>query len=115
VTSFQSPEPLKIAEHIRGDGSTVLSVSGELDLGTVPALKDALDRLAAAKRRVVLDLRELMFMDSTGLHLIINAKRQADLDGWDFALAPQLSEAVAHLFDLTQLHGFMPLDKPDEP
>jgi anti-anti-sigma factor len=41
---------------------------GELDLAAVPELDAALQRAAADRKRVVVDLRGLDFMDSSGVH-----------------------------------------------
>jgi anti-anti-sigma factor len=46
-------------------------VGGELDIATTPQLERTLD--ASRARVVVLDLRELAFIDSCGMHAIINA------------------------------------------
>lgn len=60
-----------------GDEVTVISVSGELDLATVPALRGALlgavDRRA---RRLVLDLSNVTFIDSVGVGAVLHAKRR---------------------------------------
>jgi anti-sigma B factor antagonist len=51
--------------------SVFLSLAGELDLATAPALAEEIAELRARGfARVVLDLRALEFMDSTGLSLI---------------------------------------------
>jgi len=46
-------------------------VGGELDIATTPQLERTLSQSQA--RLVVLDLRELAFIDSSGLHAIIDA------------------------------------------
>jgi len=46
-------------------------VGGELDIATTPRLERTLDESQA--RLVVLDLRELAFIDCCGMHAIINA------------------------------------------
>jgi anti-sigma B factor antagonist len=46
-------------------------LSGELDLAAAPALKDALREAQNQAQVVVLDLRDLTFMDSSGIHAIL--------------------------------------------
>ena len=53
-------------------GTTWLRVAGELDLLTAPELNDALH---AAGEDVVLDLRDLTFVDSTGLAVLVAHRR----------------------------------------
>ncbi len=62
----------------RGAG-TVISLSGELDLASSPALEEAIDRVFASETKVVvIDLRRLEFMDSTGLSIIVKAQQTAE-------------------------------------
>jgi anti-sigma B factor antagonist len=61
-------------------GSRVIRVSGELDLATVPSLEQELQ--AALERadghRVVLDLSDLEFIDSTGIAVLVRAMGNGD-------------------------------------
>lgn len=60
-------------------GGTVIAVSGELDLASSPALEEELDRAFGSDEPVViLDLRQLEFMDSTGLSVLIRAHQTAE-------------------------------------
>jgi len=52
-------------------------VAGELDLAVVPQLKWTLDQPQLQARLVVLDLRELEFIDCCGMHAIVKASRRA--------------------------------------
>lgn len=65
----------------------VLSVTGEIDLYTSPQLRDALTTAVdSGSRKLAVDLREVRFMDSMGLGVLIGARRKiAELDG-SFAL-----------------------------
>ena len=60
---------------------------GEIDLATVGRLDEQLRELREAGfRRLVLDLRDVGFMDSTGLRLILTLDALAREDGTDFGL-----------------------------
>jgi anti-sigma B factor antagonist len=52
-------------------------VSGELDIVTTPRLQRVLRECQMQARVVVLDLRELLFMDSSGVHAIVDASVHA--------------------------------------
>jgi anti-anti-sigma factor len=57
---------------------SVIVLSGELDLASSPALEEALARVFASETRtVVIDLRQLDFMDSTGLSILVRAHQTA--------------------------------------
>jgi anti-sigma B factor antagonist len=98
--STQAGPPLEIHE-IHENGCVRLSLTGELDIATAPALKDRLDRLHSAKINVRLDLSKLEFMDSTWLHVLSEVINNARVDGWRVTVEPDLSPQVSRLFELT--------------
>ena len=55
---------------------TILRLLGELDLASSPALEEELDKVAG-HASVVVDLRELQFIDSTGLSVLVKANQRA--------------------------------------
>jgi anti-anti-sigma factor len=75
---------------------------GELDLNTAPRLGAALDALRAEGfRRLILDLSELDFMDSSGLRCILEYDAEGRQDGFSLALVPG-SPTIQHVFEVTQ-------------
>jgi anti-sigma B factor antagonist len=69
--------PLHV-ERSRIDGVDVLVVQGELDIATAPRMISALNEaLAEGESPLVVDLSKVLFMDSTGLALLMNARRRA--------------------------------------
>jgi anti-sigma B factor antagonist len=63
----------------REEGGIVIALSGELDLASSPDLEEKLDEVYRSDAElVVLDLRELEFMDSTGLSVLIRAHQTAE-------------------------------------
>jgi len=60
-----------------GREQVVVTVSGEIDLYTAGRLREALDALDLAQvRRLVVDLGEVAFIDSTGLGVLVAAARR---------------------------------------
>jgi anti-anti-sigma factor len=53
-----------------------VAVTGELDVLTVPRLDRALRRAESDAESIILDLRELEFVDSSGAHLLLAADRR---------------------------------------
>ncbi len=79
--------PLAV-ERSRSDGYDVLAVEGELDIATAPRMISALNEaLADMAFPLVVDLSRVVFMDSTGLALLINARRRVRRLGHGFAIA----------------------------
>jgi len=60
------------------DAGVVIELAGELDLATAPVIEEAIaDAEAARPPLLVLDLRGLTFMDSTGLRIVLAADAAA--------------------------------------
>jgi anti-anti-sigma factor len=83
----------------------IVAVRGELDFANVGAPQAALDELRSAGwTDIVADLRELQFMDSTGLSLLLSADRDARREGWAFS-AVDGCPAVTRLLEACGLTG----------
>ena len=82
----------------------VIAPTGELDLFGAALLESELDRLAADPELavVVLDLRGLEFMDSSGLRLVVLADMHARESGRRFALVKGV-ETVHRVFEITRM------------
>ena len=97
-----SPE-FAISEHPIDGERHVLAVRGEIDLFTAPELKQVLaESIEAGRVRIVVDLTETTFLDSTALGVLIGAvKRLRSRDG---ALAiVNIDENIAKTFEITGL------------
>jgi len=95
------------------DRAAVIALSGELDLAGAAALEQELGRLGAeAANAVVLDLRGVAFMDSSGLRLIALAAQRAEDLGRRLALVPG-PEQVMRVFEITRMRER--LDFVDDP
>lgn len=95
-------EPFRIEVEPSRDVVRVVPV-GELDLASTDTLRQEIARLhEAGFNRLVLDLRRLRFMDSTGLRLILEIDADSRSDGWDFSLV-RGPEAIQRLFEVTNL------------
>lgn len=92
----------------------MLAVRGELDLSTVETLRDSLRSEQVRAATVVLDLRQLQFIDSSGLSLLVAEQQRAREDGFRFAIAVGGAPAVQRLFELTGLQDTLTLvEDPD--
>ena len=69
------PRPFSCRRFAAGEAVRV-AVRGELDILTVPRLDRALRRAESDADSIVLDLRELEFVDSSGAHLLLAANRR---------------------------------------
>lgn len=100
-------EPFRIDVHREREAVRVAPV-GELDLATVAPLGRRLDELRASGcRSVLLDLRRLRFIDSSGVHLILKWDSHARESRIEFAII-QGPAAVRRVFDITGLLDWLP-------
>ena len=85
----------------REEGEQVrIAVRGELDLSSALTFDEEIRRAEERKpRTLVLDLRALRFLDSTGLRLIMSAQARASKQGHRFAIV-QGTDAVRRIFRL---------------
>lgn len=87
------------------EDATVVTVVGELDAVSAPALDEALSTaLTDAPTCLIVDLGGVDFMDSTGLGILIKAARQAGELGTGFALVVT-SPRVRKLLTITGMVG----------
>lgn len=89
-----------------GTGECRLALSGEIDLSVMPDLVAELEYLIEqVSARLLVDLSEVTFIDSSGLVALIRAKSSADQRGGELVLTGA-DEAVESLLRLTHLDRY---------
>jgi anti-sigma B factor antagonist len=95
-------------------GVARLAPSGELDIAAAARLAEALSNVADDAVLVILDLSQLTFMDSSGLHAILTAHARLREAGGSLVLIPG-PRAVQRIFELTRTDGMLEfLRAPDD-
>jgi anti-anti-sigma factor len=102
------PEPTPISRTIVGR-RTVLTVAGEVDLDTAPQIADAIDdALEAGALELWIDLSPITFMDSSGVHLLVETNaRLGQLNRRLAIVCP--GGVVRRVLDLTGVAALLPL------
>ncbi|WDZ82496.1 STAS domain-containing protein [Micromonospora cathayae] len=88
-------------------GAPLVSVAGDLDFTTAAPLRTALDHLLAARpAAIVLDFGGLLFIDSTGLAVIVHAWREGHQQGTAIHLrdTPRFLDTI---LDITGVNGLL--------
>ncbi len=101
---------------VRSEGErVVLRLDGELDLASVPTLERAVeDSTLDHAEEIVLDLRGLEFIDSTGLRAILLQDKRSTERGQTFALV-RGPEQVQRLMSMTRVDEHLRIiDSPEE-
>jgi anti-sigma B factor antagonist len=89
--------------HYSKDGIEVVTVEGEIDIYTVPRLRELLIDLAAKNTyQLIVNLDKVEFLDSTGLGVLVGGlKRVRPHDGWLDLVCTQ--ERILKIFRITGL------------
>ncbi len=83
------------------NGVARLALAGELDTRSAPAFLDQLTTIAGdGVGSVVLDLRDVTFVDSTGLHAFLTAHERAKTNGHNLVLIG-VRPSTRRLFEIT--------------
>jgi anti-sigma B factor antagonist len=98
---------------LRRDGAIHLVLEGELDVATLPRLEAALPEPAAGQL-LVIDLRELQFMDSSGVHVLMDLDVASREQGWSLVVVRGPRD-VQRVLDLCHVPDRVRMvDTPDE-
>ncbi len=88
VPAPTAPQRFGCTVHAR-DGVVTITPTGELDLGTVPLLESAMSyERDLGDGELVVDLRGLTFIDSSGVHLLLRWAQDAARGSHDFRVIP---------------------------
>lgn len=105
----ESPFRVRLADQhfeckVRSNGAsaTWIHARGELDLDSAPQFERALQAALSGALLVVVDLRELTFIDSAGLHLILEADARARRSGRRLVLV-RGAKQIDRLFEVLGL------------
>ncbi len=99
----------------RRDGVPVVRVRGEVDVATAPALRESLDgAVDGGPGTVVVDLSEVTFIDSTGLGVLIGARKRCVDSGRAFRVVVA-DPRILKVFQITGLDELFTIHPALEP
>ena len=100
----QRPDLLTVSRETADGGRAVrLRVVGEIDMSTVPTFEKALSSALDAKHeRLMIDLSEVNFMDSSGLNALVRARNAMEDTGVELVISG-VSDQVQRLFEVSGL------------
>jgi RND superfamily putative drug exporter len=100
VAEAPAPGALRMTEEAR-DGTTWLSLAGELDLRSADDLRRRFEEVEASAATLVVDLRGLTFLDSRGLSALVAAHRRARAAGRRLVLVRNEQTPIAEILHMT--------------
>jgi anti-sigma B factor antagonist len=95
-------------------GVRVVSVAGELDIATAPELCARLDANRLTRPRMLVDLTDVDFCDSTGLRALLGAASEVRAHGGRFAIVCAPSGGVARLLEVVGAAEWMAIHTDPE-
>jgi anti-anti-sigma factor len=108
-------EDTHFAVRIATDPETVIEVRGELDLASVPIFRSAVREFGLGRRgRVVLDLRQLAFIDAAGLHAVLELHEESLNVSAAMTILPG-PRNVQRVFELAGVGQLMPFSSLGSP
>jgi anti-sigma B factor antagonist len=107
-----APGNFEVATH-RREPALVVAPHGEIDLATVDLVRDAVEREKQPGEDLVLDLRGVGFMDTSGLRYVLELNERASRDGFKLRVVKGPS-AVQRVFEISGVEPRLPfVDDPD--
>lgn len=88
------------------DGAAVVKLAGEIDMGHSPAVHQALvEVLERRPARLVIDLSDVSYMDSSGVGILVDALRRVRVSGGKLVLVA-VAPRVRSVLQITKLDQF---------
>ncbi len=91
--------------------TATITVVGEIDLTTAPVLREALAQCFSERRRIVVDARQVTFLDMVGAGLLVSAAQRAA--GGDMGFVVMANARVRHVLGLVDADRDVPLTEAD--
>lgn len=105
---MSSAHPYLTVEVTSTPKAQTIILAGEADLLGAPKIEAALkDACAEEPGLVVIDLRDLTFIDSSGLHVLMTGHEQCIAQGHEFRVIPGPAN-VQRLFEITGMDEILP-------
>ncbi|MFJ6393389.1 STAS domain-containing protein [Streptomyces sp. NPDC091972] len=92
---------LAVTQHTTTDGVHVLALAGEIDHTTAGTFRQALTTGDGSPRHTVIDFRDVTFMDSSGINVLVAAHNTTRTDGGWLRLA----HTPARVLDILHIVG----------
>jgi anti-anti-sigma factor len=108
MDDMTEPFEMTVAHQDGDEGAVLVELTGELDLHAATTVaKRVDDLLASGPHALHVDGAKLTFVDSAGLRVLLEAKRQADLGGCEYRIVG-VSAPLRNLVDITGTAELLP-------
>ena len=94
--------PFEVRSSRRGE-VTILEVAGEIDMSTAPELANAIGSVTRGASLVVVNLSEVVFLDSSALNALVRSQRELAERNISIRVVSPTDRAVRRVFEITHL------------
>jgi anti-sigma B factor antagonist len=99
---------MELTVDLRADGEAIFRPVGRIDLSSSSEIKQRFaEAVEQGRRRLVVDLGDVSFVDSSGLGALISGLKAARAAGGDLRIA-RPNDQARMILDLTTLHRVLP-------
>jgi anti-sigma B factor antagonist len=91
----------------RSNGSLIIHLSGEIDLSNAHDLQQQLENSLEGSPAVVIDLTEIVYLDSQGLRLIKQLVNKANREGTRLQLVAPPNNFARQVLEVTQMSDYI--------
>jgi anti-anti-sigma factor len=96
--------PFSLASEAFSEGAACITLAGEWDAMNSVAIREEVARFVEKDRiALVIDLRQVTYMDSTALSALLQVQKSSEQFGWRLVLVRPEEPGVWRLFELTAL------------
>jgi len=94
--------PFELRSTRVGD-AVVVAIVGEIDMATAPEVSKAIDTGHGGAARVIIDLSEVTFLDSSALNAFVQSQQELAERDVAFRIISPADHAVRNVFEITRL------------
>jgi anti-sigma B factor antagonist len=94
--------PFELRSTRIGD-ALVVAITGEIDMATAPEVSRAIDSGQGGAGRVVVDLSQVTFLDSSALNAFVQSQQELAQHDVAFRIVSPADQAVRNVFEITRL------------
>lgn len=95
---------MKIKKNIEGK-NLLLALEGELNTNTAPELEAALSPEIDDAENVIIDMKQLSYVTSAGLRILLTAKKK--VSGKGYVILRNVSPVIREIFEITGFAAFL--------
>jgi len=92
------------------NGELIVALKGRLDTITAPELESSLNGQISQAKRVVFDFKELEYLSSAGLRIILSSQKEVTANKAEMVIK-HVNETIMDVFEMTGFSSILNIEK----